>query len=352
MRRIAQQRLDHGAGVTGGDRVEDPTGQPGALEDLGEGEHRQRRLLGGLDDDGAAGGERGGELAGAHRHREVPGGDEHAGPDGLAHREDAAFAGGVGHVAAVDADGLLGEPAEELGGVGDLGLGLGERLAHLQRHQQRELVIARGELLVGAAQDLAALARGVRGPLGLARGGGGERVEGVLRLGVGDLAQRLAGGGVLDGQRATAGCGAPVAGDVELGRGPGRALPARRSRVSSRDSLPGLVLVGIVVACEAHARAKFGRSKAYGIPRPQIGARRARGQRRGDLPAMRPSYHRLAPPRPPGARPPRRARWPLPSRARHGSPPPSPRRRSPACSPACCAQHSRRRARPRRPRRS
>ena len=197
--------------------VEDPAGEAGALQDLGEGEHRQRGLLGGLDDDGAAGGERRGELARAHRHREVPRRDEHARTDGLAHREDAAFAGGVGHVAAVDADGLLGEPAKELGGVGDLGLGLGERLAHLQRHQQRELVIARGELLVGAAQDLAALARGVRGPLGLARSGGGERVEGVLRLGVGDLAQRLAGGGVLDGQRAAAGCGAPDAGDVELG---------------------------------------------------------------------------------------------------------------------------------------
>ena len=63
-------------------------------------------------------------------------------------------------VAAVDPDGLLGEPAEELRGVGDLALRLGERLAHLEGHQQRQVVDPLDDQLVGAAQDLAALARG------------------------------------------------------------------------------------------------------------------------------------------------------------------------------------------------
>jgi hypothetical protein len=77
-------------------------------------------------------------------------------------------------VAAGDAHGLLGVPAQEVGRVGDLGLGLLDRLAHLERHEQRELVRARGHELERAAQDLAALARGRRRPLGLHVGGRGS----------------------------------------------------------------------------------------------------------------------------------------------------------------------------------
>ena len=58
-------------------------------------------------------------------------------------------------VVAVDPQRLLGEPAEELGRVGDLGLRLGERLAHLERHQQRQVVGALGEQLERLPEDLA-----------------------------------------------------------------------------------------------------------------------------------------------------------------------------------------------------
>ena len=187
-----------------------PSGSPASCEDLGEREHRQRRLLGGLYDHRAAGGDRGGDLAGAHRGGEVPRRDEHARPDGLAHGEDAALAGGVDHVAAVDAHGLLGEPAEELGRVGDLRARLGDGLAHLQRHQQRQLVGLLDDRLVRAAQDLPALARRMRSPLRLRVGCGGERGHRVLRLRVGDLHERLGGGGVLDGERAATAGGAPL----------------------------------------------------------------------------------------------------------------------------------------------
>ena len=64
-----------------------PAGQPGLLEDLRQREHRQRRLLRGLDDHRAAGGDRRADLARAHRHREVPRRDRVARPDGLAHRD-------------------------------------------------------------------------------------------------------------------------------------------------------------------------------------------------------------------------------------------------------------------------
>ena len=125
---------------------------------------------------------------------------------GLVHRE-----------APVAADGLLGVPAQEARAVGDLGLGLGQRLAHLERHEQRELVGARDNRLVGAAQDVGALARGALAPVA-APGvvGGGERVERVLRRGVGDAGDLLAGRGVLDGERLAAGAVAPRAADVEL----------------------------------------------------------------------------------------------------------------------------------------
>jgi hypothetical protein len=125
---------------------------------------------------------------------------------GLVHRE-----------AAVEADRLLGVPAQEARAVGDLGLGLRQRLAHLERHEQREVVAALGDELVGAAQDVRALARRARPPVA---GPGGvraaERVERVLLRGVGHLGDRRAGRGVLDGDCLAAGPVAPAAGDVEL----------------------------------------------------------------------------------------------------------------------------------------
>ena len=149
-----------------------PAGRPASCEDLGERQHRERRLLGGLDDHRAARGDRRCQLAGAHRRREVPGRHEDAGPDRLAHRQDAALAGRVDHVAAMDPHRLLGEPAEELGRIGDLRARLGHRLAHLERHQQRQLVGLLDDRLIGPAQYLATLAGRVRGPLGLFAGRG------------------------------------------------------------------------------------------------------------------------------------------------------------------------------------
>ena len=57
------------------DDVEHACGQADFVGDLGEGERGERRVLGGLDDDGVAGGERGRDLPGEHQQREVPGDD-------------------------------------------------------------------------------------------------------------------------------------------------------------------------------------------------------------------------------------------------------------------------------------
>ena len=55
--------------------VEHAVGQARLVEDLGQRQHRQRGLLGRLHDHRAAGGDGRADLAGAHRHREVPGRD-------------------------------------------------------------------------------------------------------------------------------------------------------------------------------------------------------------------------------------------------------------------------------------
>ena len=144
-----------------------PPGRPDSSKIFASANIDSGRLLGRLDDHRAAGRHRRGDLAGAHRGGEVPGGHEHARPHRLAHGQDPAFAGRVDHVAAVDPDRLLGEPAQELGRVEDLRLRLRQRLAHLQGHDQGQLVGPLGHQLVGPAQDLAPLPGRMGRPFGL-----------------------------------------------------------------------------------------------------------------------------------------------------------------------------------------
>ena len=65
-----------------------PSGKPGLERQLAEAQRGQRRLLGGLQHDRAAGGERRGDLPGRHQQREVPGHDLGADADRLAQRVD------------------------------------------------------------------------------------------------------------------------------------------------------------------------------------------------------------------------------------------------------------------------
>ena len=119
----------------------------------------KRGLGGGLQHAGAAGGERRGDLAGGHGGGEVPGRDEHGDADRLVLDEDAVGAGGGDGELAVEAHRLLGEPAEELGGIGDLAGGVGQRLAVLERDELGQHLAALEHQLEAAAEDLRALAR-------------------------------------------------------------------------------------------------------------------------------------------------------------------------------------------------
>ena len=175
-----------------------PGGQPGVLEQLRERERRQRRELGRLDDHGAAGGERRRDLAGRHREREVPRGDEEARADRMLRHDHAAGALGVRPVAALDARRLLAEPADELAAIRDLAARLGERLAHLDRHEQREVLLALLQQIERATQDLGPLPRRRRRPSRERLDGGIERGLAVGGRGIGDLLDHATRRGVVD----------------------------------------------------------------------------------------------------------------------------------------------------------
>lgn len=100
--------------------------------ELDEGGARVGGLGGGLDDDGAAGCEGGGDLAGDHGRGEVPGRDDAADADGLADCHESGVGSGRWDRDAVGSGGLFGEPGDEVGGVDDLASGLREGLSILQ----------------------------------------------------------------------------------------------------------------------------------------------------------------------------------------------------------------------------
>ena len=93
-------RGESGAGgfAVARDDVDDAIGESGFLKEFAEAKRGERRLLGGLQNYGAAGGERGAEFPGGHQEREIPGNDLADDADGFAH--------GVGEKAS-----LLGEAA-------------------------------------------------------------------------------------------------------------------------------------------------------------------------------------------------------------------------------------------------
>ena len=110
-----------------------PAGRPASLRERCDGERRQRRLLGRLEDHRAAGGQGGRGLPGRHRRREVPRRDARGHPDRLLEDEDAPVAARRRDRVAVRALRLLAEPLVERGGVRDLGARLGQRLALFDR---------------------------------------------------------------------------------------------------------------------------------------------------------------------------------------------------------------------------
>ena len=201
--RIEHERLARLASVAGDD-VDDAGRQ--VIEDVGEGQRRERRHLGGLDDDGVAGGERRGDLPGHQQDWIVPRHDraddairllEHEVELArLARRDDAP--------ARVAPD--LGVVAEARGGPAHLVAVLHQRLAALARQQLRQRLGLLGQLARHLVQHLGALSRPQRAPR---REGGAGRAH--RRVHVGGAPRRnalddLLGRGIEHVERPARGC--------------------------------------------------------------------------------------------------------------------------------------------------
>ena len=144
--------------------VEDAVRQPGLGRELGHPERRQRRQPGGLDDQAVAGRERRGGLPRRHQQGEVPG-------DHRAHHADRLADDQAEGVRTGRRDGVedlvdrLREPAEGPDGIRDVDLaGVGDRLAALERVEQRQFLEVRLEQVGEAEEDLLALGRGAPRP--------------------------------------------------------------------------------------------------------------------------------------------------------------------------------------------
>ena len=139
----------------------------------------QRGLLGRLGEHRVAGGERGGDLAGEDREREVPRADAQ-------HRAERHVAGGIERTR------LLGVVAQEIHRLAQLGDRVGPGLAGFTHGEREQAVGFALEQRRRALQAFAAR-RGRRGgPFGRGGVGGGERVLDVLGARFGDAADELA----------------------------------------------------------------------------------------------------------------------------------------------------------------
>jgi hypothetical protein len=136
----------------------------------------------------------------------------------------------------IDAFGLLGEPLDEARRIDDLALGLGERLALLERHQQREVGPREGHQLVPAAQAHRALLRHQLAP---GREGRGRRRDRGFGLGGPERrhdAEAGAGRRIGDVEHLAVRGRGPLAADVSLLAEQAGILEARKGATGSQFS--------------------------------------------------------------------------------------------------------------------
>ena len=120
--------------------IDDAIGDSSPLGELGEEERAERRLLGGLDDHGAAGGQGRGDLDGEHGGGEVPGDDDPGDAQGLAEGVALELRLHLERLA-VDLVRRAGEVPQAARRVADVdGLGDGRVLPGVQALQRRQLV--------------------------------------------------------------------------------------------------------------------------------------------------------------------------------------------------------------------
>ena len=173
-RGVRDQLVDDVGGVVGrvDDQVDGAGGQAGVDERADDRGVRARALLGGLQHDGVAVGERGRDRAGAEDHRRVPGRHADDDPRGLAdaHGERARHVGGDD--LADHGVRLRGGLAQHAGGEVAVEHAPPERAADLLGHDAGDVGRGLHQLVGGGVEERAALARGRGRPAGEGRGGG------------------------------------------------------------------------------------------------------------------------------------------------------------------------------------
>src|SRR5439155_27050544 len=123
------------------------------MEEPRDRDHRARRILRTLDDDGAAGAERGNDLADRLVEREIPRRERGADPDRLLQHELPHALGARCDDAPVDAAAFLGGPLGVLGAHRHLADGFSEWLALVERDVAADLVRTGAGKLAHLAQD-------------------------------------------------------------------------------------------------------------------------------------------------------------------------------------------------------
>ena len=177
------------------DDVEDAVGDAGLGRQLGEADRAERGELGRLDDEAVAGRQRRGRLPARHHEREVPRQDRTDDPDRLAddhpqrippRRRDRV----------VQLVGRLRIPAERLDRLRQVRLAtIRDRLARLERLDQRQLLGVRLDQVGQAQEDGLALGGGAARPAAVVEGspGGGYGEVDVRGVAGGDVGQHLSG---------------------------------------------------------------------------------------------------------------------------------------------------------------
>ncbi len=198
---------ERGAGLAvAGEDLDHALGEAGLQSELAEADRGQRRLLGRLEDQRAAGRERGGDLPRRHQQRVVPGHDLSADADRLAQRVAEHVAGRDGDRFALD----LRRPAGVVAQVGDRGgdvaFGSAERLAVVERFELGELGPVCLQQIGQRVHEPGPFRRRDLSHRTVERGaGGGDGAVDVVGAGVGEGDDRLAGGGIDALERAAVG---------------------------------------------------------------------------------------------------------------------------------------------------
>jgi hypothetical protein len=193
------------------DDVEHPVGQAGLAEGFGKPQGGRGDLFAGLEDDGVAGGDGGGDHPQRDHGGEVERGDAGDHADGLAQLGDVDAGGGLFEGFALHVVDQAGAEFDVLEAAGDLPVGVVEDLAVFGGDDRGEFAAAGGDDLAEVEHDVRALGHAGGPPGG---GGGLGGVDGGGEgggVGEGDLAGLDAGGGVVHRAGAvTCGGGVPT----------------------------------------------------------------------------------------------------------------------------------------------